>query len=179
MAREALTGLLPPPAAPAFVVPDGAWPAVKRRIGAALPADYKWFWRLYGHGSIDGFLLVFHPLAPRRHSNLAHHALDDPEGWALLSGQSPARFLDPRFPATGGLLPFARSDNGDVLYWKTTGPAEAWTTTAIDPRHPDGRYDHPGGMVDLLAGLLSRTAPADLLSDDFPSAAPRFHPIRG
>lgn len=43
MFRRALTVLLPPPAAPAYAVPDEAWPAIERRIGTALPGDYKWF----------------------------------------------------------------------------------------------------------------------------------------
>ncbi len=178
MSRDALTALLPPPAAPACAVPDDAWPTVERRIGVALPGDYKWFMRLYGYGTIDDFLVVFCPLAPVLWSDIVHHALDDPEGWAVLSRQSPRTFPDARFPAEGGLLPFARSDNGDYFYWTTGGPADAWTTTVIDMRYPDGRYDHLGGMVDLLAGLLGRTVPADIVSDDFPSPAPRFRPVR-
>lgn len=178
MSRDALLALLPPPAAPVRAVPDGGWPEVERRLGAALPGDYKWFVELYGCGRIDDFLVVYCPLAPTRFLDLVHHALDDPEGWAVLGREHPRAFPDARFPARGGLLPFGRSDNGDLFYWKTAGPADAWTTTVIDARYPDGRYDHPGGMADLLAGLLGRTASADIVSDEFPSAAPRFRPFR-
>jgi hypothetical protein len=132
----------------------------------------------YGYGTIDGFVLVFSPLAPVRWCDLVHHALDDPEGWAGLSKELPGWLPDPRFPVEGGILPFARSDNGDTFYWKAAGPADGWTTMVVDQRCADGRYDHPGGMVDLLAGLLSRTVPADIATEEFPSAAPRFPPVR-
>lgn len=127
---------------------------------------------------MDDFLVVLDPLAPVRFSDIVHHALDDTEGWATLSAEFPETFPDPRFPAEGGLLPFARSDNGAYFCWRAEGPPDAWTSTVIDMRRPAGRHDHSRRHGEPAGGLLGRTAPANIVTEWFPAAAPRFRPHR-
>jgi hypothetical protein len=41
------------------------------------------------------------------------------------------------YPEPGGLLPWAITDNGDTLYFITTGPPDEWPTVIKGPRAPE------------------------------------------
>lgn len=111
-ALKELVELVPPPAEPVGAPFD--WHAVEATLGRSLPADYKAYCDVYGHGSFfAGWVLD--PLTPGH-----------PDSFLDLLGQELAAFLTDDeaasfrpFPAPGGLLAFASTETRDTLWWRT------------------------------------------------------------
>ena len=86
----------------------------------------------YGSGSIGGKLRVLSPFSER-----SEHQL----GWQLLRctillHELQGRNIGVPYGATnlfgkGRLLPCGLSNGGDVLFWITLGPSEAWTMAVL------------------------------------------------
>ena len=109
MSIEALLAVMPPPAEP-FEAFAGPWEPIEAELGAALPQDYKDFVRLYGSGYFMEFLGISVPRS--KNSNIRF------ESQVALTCQTFADFGDeelpyPMWPASGGLIPFGGTDNGD------------------------------------------------------------------
>ena len=174
MAVNDLLAVLAPPPHPRET--GGApWPEIERRLSTALPEDYKRFIETYGTGRIGDFLVVLNPFTANRHIDLIGHALHDPEGMALLKREHPGLYPFDRFPASGGLLPFAITDNGDTFYWKTSAAPDRWPVLIYEARGPDCEtFERP--MTALLAGLLSGRLRSRLLPAALPGPTPSFVP---
>jgi hypothetical protein len=67
----------------------------------------------------------------------------------------PTSFGIPIFPESDGYLPYGVTDNGDTLFWVTTGAPGEWTMAVMGPREPEV-FVFPGGVVEFLADLLCR-----------------------
>jgi hypothetical protein len=174
MSLGRLRAVLPPPSRPNETGGGASWSEIERRIGTALPADYKAFIAVYGTGRVDDFLVILNPFTANPYIDLVDHALNDPEGLAGLRRDHPGLYRFDRYPAPGGLMPFGVADNGDVFYWKTAGPAEGWTVVVCEARGPD--CDEIAlSMSDAVAALLIRTVRTRVLPPGFPTAHPAFH----
>ncbi|MCI0662085.1 MAG: SMI1/KNR4 family protein, partial [Acidobacteria bacterium] len=67
-----------------------------------------------------------------------------------------------------GLLPFAMTDNGDVLHWDTLGMPEDWTVIVNEARAPE--YDEfESNFTDFLYGILTETVMCSIFPSGFPS----------
>ncbi|MGW5349554.1 hypothetical protein ACWERV_03420 [Streptomyces sp. NPDC004031] len=112
--------------------PRADWPAIEAALGTRLPADYKEIADVFGEGSFDGCVEVLVP-AP------------DLAPW------TPDELTD---PAAEGLLPWACSEQGLVLLWRTRpGDPGAWPVVA----RTEGREDeqHDCGAGEFLLRLLT------------------------
>ncbi|MEE7459158.1 SMI1/KNR4 family protein [Methylorubrum populi] len=172
MSLSDLRAVLAPPSHPRET--GGApWPEVEHRIGSALPPDYERFIETYGSGRIGDFLVALNPFTANPRIDLIDHALHDPEGMALLKASHPDHYPLDRFPKTGGLMPFAVTDNGDTFYWVTSSPPDRWPVLLYASRGPDhDRFDSP--MTAVLAGLLGGRMRSEILPAGFPGTAPAF-----
>lgn len=172
---EMLAKAVAPPNRP--VETEGEWEAVAARLGTDLPRDYKDIIGRFGTGKLDDFLLVLNPFASNRNLNLLQQVNLQTE--SLRSIRS--RWRDPPlpiFPERGGLLPWAISDNGDLICWLTEGAPEAWRTAILEARGPRFEVYRFGASV-LLAKLASGIERSIVFPDDFPSEAPRFVVLGG
>nr|WP_245730082.1 hypothetical protein [Micromonospora pallida] len=60
------------------------------------------------------------------------------------------------YPAPGGLLPWAQSNQGDIFLWTTTGPGpDEWPVTVASRNL--GWWHYMGGAVQFLAELVDGT----------------------
>jgi hypothetical protein len=148
------------------------WSSVEQEIGTALPPDYKAFVETYGGGTIDHFLSVLTPIGPTKWANLVWraHATEDPMD--LASPRAMHAPFEP-YPAPGGLLAFAQTDNGDVLYWKTVGGPENWTVVVFPPRAPE-YLEFDGSMTEFLEALFTGRVSSEIFPRDFPCERPTF-----
>jgi hypothetical protein len=174
MELKSLMAVLPPPEKPREVSDD--WEAVEKELGTPLPEDYKEFIRVYGSGSIDKFLVVFNPFSANEFVNLLDGGLSHLGAFATIAAQFPQYFPQPIFPSPGGILTFARTDNGDALYWVTSGPPEQWTVTVFESRG-DEHFDFDGSMTEFLVALLTRSIQCSVFPEDFPSEEVAFRPL--
>lgn len=147
-----LEAVMPPPIATSVIEPT-AWVEVERSLGTSLPSDYKDFIRTYGLGQVADFLCVLTPFSDNPNVNLSLQIEQQLSALRELhaAGESAPY---PLFPATGGIMPFAITDNGDVLHWETNGAPDAWRVVVNDARSP--MYEvYNAGMTTFLAGLFS------------------------
>jgi hypothetical protein len=173
-AIEGLTRLMPPPDAP--IAAAGDWDYVLRALGTALPADYVDFIARYGTGRIAGFLWVYNPFERNPYLNLLSRSDAVLDADRQTREQFPDYFPEPLFPETGGLLPWAGTDNGDRLYWRTAGEPNSWSVFVRDSRAPEH------AIYDLrMSGFLLEWLQGNIKIPVFPKARwqPRFEQHSG
>ncbi|MFD3343314.1 hypothetical protein ACFWVW_29700 [Streptomyces anthocyanicus] len=122
------------------------WPAVEARLGTPLPGDYKRLVEIFGGaGAFDGYLQLQVPDAHDRSTDLVRHTEWLGE-WARTHG---SRLWEPYpvYPAPGGLLQWASTEQADGFYWLTGDPdPDRWPVLAKEDV-PDSweRFDGPTG----------------------------------
>ncbi|MBE1491403.1 hypothetical protein [Plantactinospora soyae] len=149
-----LTDLVPPP--PHRTPVD--WDGVSSRVGTSLPRDYHWLMERYGAGTFDGYLSLTPPTA-----------LSTPVPGPLVG------VLRYQTPAT---LPVATTVDGTTLSW-VLSPAEyadQWHLRVTGP--DDTSLDLSVGLLQFLVVALSGGYAVPQFRVDFPSASPRFVPVR-
>lgn len=173
-ALDKLKRLVPPPAHP--VNADGPWARFEKALGTSFPSDFKACISMYGDGEFGGFLMLWNPLA-----------YPNPKAWMrdleiYLEADREARTNCPDeyagavFPEPGGRLPWARTGNGDVLWWQTKGKPDSWTTIVWETRGPDHEYFN-ATTTEFLYGWLSRKIKTKVITDHFlKEAGPVFAP---
>ncbi|MFF7459657.1 SMI1/KNR4 family protein [Kitasatospora sp. NPDC008115] len=129
------------------------WRLVEAGLGTALPEDFKLlreFYPTFGLGDFLGFG------GPERGGEQTwvqglRETLEDVEEWCSEADLTvPVR----PFPAAGGLLPWAGSNQGDLFLWATNpaGPQE-WTVTVAS--RSSAWWHYTGGAVQFLADLVT------------------------
>ena len=94
------------------------WATVENRLGTALPSDYKRLAELFGSGAFDAFLQFYVPNAVDPSFDIVPHT----ERSAQWAKEHPNLWKPYElFPAPGGLLEWAGSEQADNFYWLTEG----------------------------------------------------------
>lgn len=167
--------LIPPPDNPNEAPQQHEWPQIEAQLGTSLPVDYKDFISLYGTGKIDNFLWIFNPLSQNENINLATQIRIQLD--ALSELQTYGEILPYKlYPERDGIFPFGITENGDVLYWKTTGSPAAWSVLVNEARSPEWEA-FSMTMTEFLLEVLNRRIHPSAFPAVFPSNAPAF--IRG
>ncbi|MFE2869870.1 SMI1/KNR4 family protein [Embleya sp. NPDC059259] len=128
-----------------FDVPDGRgwqtdWLQVERRLGTALPDDYKELVGHFGLGEFDDYMGLLIPGASNSlldisevSESLNRSLNEDP---SLRESFAPFEI----FPILGGLLRWSSCGNGQKFYWRTgQGDPNAWSVVAWEFRGPEWR----------------------------------------
>ena len=174
---ENLKRVLGPPEHPANTGNEEAWSGVESRLGVRLPDDYKAFVSMYGSGVIDDFLYVAVPFGGDPFYNLEQlvrlYAKIDGD---LRSLGLPFRYLI--YPKPGGLLPWAKTANGDRCYWRTAPrrSADEWTVIVIGS-DVEKTLQFCGSMTEFLRSYLVGETTIDFWPDAQRAAGPRFTPL--
>jgi hypothetical protein len=134
---ELLVRMMRPPEKP--FAASGDWQAVAAAVGTGLPSDYKAFIARYGTGRVSGFVWVYNPFEENAHLNLLSCYRTILDADREIRESFPDDVPEPLFPERGGLLPWAVTDNGDRLYWRTNGEPDSWPVVVWESRGP--RYE--------------------------------------
>ena len=153
------------------------WKVVEEQLGTGLPEDYKGFLEAFGIGTINSFLVVLAPQSSIQHVDLLKRGRSELEAYKASKMESPKYYHDDVYPTPGGILPFAVTDNGEVLYWRTVGGPEQWTVTIYESRGPE-KFDFNGNMTEFLAAILTGEIECDVLPRGFSKSPPAFEPIK-
>ena len=114
---------------------DSRWPEVEETLGVQLPGSYKSLIDRFGASTWGDFLHVLSPFDEQ--SNLQRVGEQVIDADKMSRSSFPAHYPLPLYPETGGLLPWAATDNGDILYFITAGPADDWATVIKGARAPE------------------------------------------
>ncbi len=161
---EILHGIVPPPAAPAWNVVR-SWGDVERQLGVALPDDYKELVGSYGAGAFDAFIWLLNPLTTNEYLNLIVQRDVRLRAHAEFAAEFAAPYRG--FDGSGGLLPCAFTDNGDVVYWNVRGVPGRWQVVVQGSRASTWQ-DFQVSLTEFLVGVLRR----ELICSSFPNGFP-------
>ncbi|MGA4544382.1 hypothetical protein ACPA54_30775 [Uniformispora flossi] len=129
------------------------WAAVERRLGTALPGDYKQLAEIFGHGAFDGYLELSVPDASFAHADLVRQS----ESLAAFARTHGNGQWEPHslFPAPGGLLPWAASEQADRFYWLTDGPDPDKWPIVMSEDIPDSWEQYDGSTAEFVYRMLT------------------------
>lgn len=173
MIHDEFEKLLAVPTKPFETARAANWQGVEQQLGTTLPTDYKRFIQLYGTGEINGFLTIWNPFSSYQYVNLLQQSRVEGDSYRSTKSLFPDLFVDDVFPDLGGLLAFASTDNGEVLYWRTQGQPDQWTVTVYESRGPK-HFDCNGSMTQFLIWLLTKKISCDVLPWQFLEMTPDF-----
>jgi SMI1-KNR4 cell-wall len=173
MSLTKLETLLPRPTQPQEVGTLHDWTNIEAELKTTLPNDYKGFIGVFGSGTINDFLVVLNPFSPNKYINLLQRGRMELDAYAASKKSFPEHYAHDIYPTSGGLLPFGATDNGEILYWNTTGNPNHWSVVAYESRGPK-HFTFGGNMTEFLTRLLEKTIECSVLPRSFPSAAPVF-----
>jgi hypothetical protein len=166
MSIDTLKALVPPPPAPQETGTAQEWPAIEQQLGTALPDDYKALIQSYGSGGFNEFIYVHNPFAANPYRNLLALKETILDAYRTSQQNFPDEYPEPAFPQPGGVLPWARSDNGDEFFWRTEGDPNQWTVLVLKARNAN-QYRYALSTTDFLVQLLSNQLVPACYDDDF------------
>lgn len=175
MSIEKLKGILFPPDPPFKTGDEEGWNQVESQLGTTLPIDYKEIISTYGTGGIDEFLWFLTPFVDDENVNFFKKMKVINDAYIVLRDQFPHHLKHNVFPEENGLLPWAYTDNGDVLYWLTKGSPDEWSIVIYGSS--DDYYEYPNSISEFLYDMLSRKIVCDIFPDDFPDENPKYYAI--
>jgi hypothetical protein len=168
-----LKTVMQPPSEPAETRHGNDWQSIEGKLGTELPVDYKEFINIYGTGVVDHFLWVLNPFSKNKHLNLLDAGTSQLRALRQLRDDFGEDIPYPFFPDVDGLLPWARTDNGDVIYWSCNGSPSNWRIVVNESRGPRWREFELSTSAFLLE-VVTRRLRVDVFPDDFPSNSPEF-----
>ncbi|MFJ3205885.1 SMI1/KNR4 family protein [Streptomyces sp. NPDC086989] len=155
------------------------WGEAERTLAVGLPGDYKELIGVYGGSCWDDYLYVLEPDCPNKHYDLlnwAKYQFEDLEDlWTVEKKPT-------ELEIEGSLLiPWATTDNGEVLYWLVLPGREPdeWAVMVNEARGP--RWEHFSvSCTQFLASALTGELQSTLLSSSlFPLATHQLRRLDG
>lgn len=168
---ERLVQKIPPPSDARVIHHD--WERVEQELGTRLPSDYKRLIEVYGPGSFDDFLHVYHPNSPWKQLDLKHEAEGELRALRYLrdmGAKIPYRLNEP-----AELLAFGRNENGDLLFWhrRDSQFPETWSVAVKEGRAIEW-FTYGGNMTSFLYEVLLKKISVPIFPEGFPSEHPSF-----
>ncbi|GAA2411522.1 hypothetical protein GCM10010420_45570 [Streptomyces glaucosporus] len=169
---DRLTRIVPPPGSPTGK--DGS--SHRQDLGFSLPEDYERLVEIYGGSRWDDYLYILEPGCPNSHYDMVTWEREQSEileeDWQF--EEKPAQLR----PKGSRLVPWATTDNGEVLFWLLLpGQApEDWTVMIREARG-EGWEHFRMGCVDFLVAALTGEVRSEILSSRFPLAEHRVEPL--
>lgn len=127
--------VVPPPKRPREAGTPKAWRDVESKLGLELPKGFKDITSNYGTGQWLGFWFLLNPFTKNRHLNLYRQSQKGKRGvTTTLDAERCTRDIDgldyphPIYPEPGGILHWARTNNGGNFFWLTRGSPSRWKT---------------------------------------------------
>lgn len=129
------------------------WNHIEESLGTPLPLDYRDFIDRFGGGLIDDCLIVLSPVAHNPHLSLQKETLAWLDAYRQIRAEG-EELPYTLFPEPDGLLPWAYTDFGDVLFWKTKDSPDKWTVCVNATRSPNWE-EFDSSMSVFIYALLS------------------------
>jgi hypothetical protein len=147
---ERLVKMVPPPKKPLAGGTAAGFRRVEATLKVRLPDDYKQLIHTYGCGQWQGFWYIMNPFSKNEWNNLLFHCRkskprqrctrldaervmrEEYNSYSDIYGRYPY----PIYPESGGIIPWAWTDNGGTFFWVTSGSPEKWPTVYWPEKTP-------------------------------------------
>lgn len=113
------------------------WLGVEKKLGLALPSEYKNIIELYGDYYWADFLYLLNPFSKNKYLNLFSQIEMILNAERQTRSEFPHYYPLPFYPETNGLLPFFITDNGDTGFWIANSQTKKWAILVKDARAPE------------------------------------------
>jgi len=170
---DKLIKILPPPEFPQKTGDKEQWGEFFGALGTELPTDYVKFIGIYGTGGIDNFLWILTPFVNDENVNYLGRQKEMKDSYIQSKKNFPQYYKHDVYPSSGGILPWAYTDNGDELYWLTDGKPDEWKIVVYESRSPEN-YTYSLTMVEFLYQIITKELICNAFPDDFPSNETTF-----
>jgi hypothetical protein len=140
------------------------WEFLQTALGVRLPTDFREFADHYPAVAIDDYLAIGVPEPGKENQYVSglHNINDVIEG--LIEDY-------PLHPAEDGLIPWGSSNQGDLFFWHTNDPdPDRWPAVVYSSN--GDVWEHDGGMLSLLVGLIDGSIEHWGLAPDAPGPNP-------
>jgi hypothetical protein len=145
------------------------WDAAQRRLGVALPTDYKELVSIFGGSNWDGYLYLLEPGCPNADYDLIEW--EDQQTEALEGLWEFEKKPDELADGRSRVIPWATTDNGECLYWRVRADQspDEWTVMVNEAR--GDRWEHYSmNCTEFLVAVLEGEVQSSVLSSRFPLA---------
>jgi hypothetical protein len=137
---------------------DEDWSKIEARLGTTLPDDFKKFISQFGTGRLGNFIYVLSPFASNEFVNLFNQTHERLDANREIRKDFPEAVPFSLYPEQNGVLPWAFTDNGDVLCWLTKGKPNEWIVVVQESRLAEWEQfseSMSGFLTKLFTGNLS------------------------
>lgn len=141
------------------------WNEIEKKLGVNLPTDYKEFIDLFGAGIIDDFILVFSPFSENENMNFFIQQDLNNEAYSTLKESHPNEFPYQIFTKKSGLLPWGRTENGDILNWIVDMNLDEWPILIYDGY--GDYFECQNSMTNFINDLITRNISCPFFPGDF------------
>lgn len=173
---EELKSMLPIPANPVENIVD--WENVEQKLGTKLPEDYKQFINTYGSGSLGEFMMLLNPTSQNKYLNTFKkmEAMSDFDHKQREFSNIDDTYPIPLYPNSGGILIWGITDNGEELYWLTTGEPDNWKIIYNSTR--DGEFEtYDESVTSFLTKVVKGTIKSKFFPEDWIAQSKLFIPL--
>lgn len=139
-----LVEMVPPPKSPRDAGDEEHVLSVELMLGLRLPTDFKKLILTYGSGCWQQFWYILNPNTANQHLNFIAQSQNlRQKAWSALDSERLIRedenyqYAHPIYPDPGGILCWAKTDNGGRLFWLTEGEPDAWPIVYYANRDSD------------------------------------------
>ncbi|MEM8534476.1 MAG: SMI1/KNR4 family protein [Chloroflexota bacterium] len=138
MSLNKLLNVLPAPTSPIETITPDQWETFELSTGMSLPSDYKEYLGIFGTGVVGGVITPYNPFCKRTLLR-ASYTCRNWMGQAIAISRHKQQFGTevfpyPLYPEPDGVLPWGATDNGDQLFWLTTGSPNEWSVVINEVR---------------------------------------------
>lgn len=163
-----VTRLIETLGAPESAAPK-AWEATETELGTPLPGDYKELIDRMGGGRVEEYMYLLEPDSPNEHYDLVRHARERDEAYDALWD---IEDKPPELEVEGsGIIPWATTDNGEFLFWRTLAGQhpDEWTVILNEARG-EGWEHYDMNCTRFLQAALAGEIRSEILWSEFPLA---------
>lgn len=169
MAIDDVLRVMPPPATPRTAGSPEEWARIEQTLRFAFPPDYKEFINVYGMGMVNDYILLLSPIGlPARQLKGYLHPIEDFR--AGYPGPCPYTL----YPEPEGLVDWAQTMDGGILYWHTAGRPEDWTIVNYQPRAKRRFEEYAESMTAFIAKVVTGEIVSALFAEDLAADPPYY-----
>lgn len=171
---RALGEVLRAPTTPSYPASPDDIARTEASLGIFFPQGYRLFVSEYGSGRIDDFIWVLTPSTKCNDLRIDKRGITECTATKAFIEEWSIKTPAPLYPDGVGVLPWAISDNADLLFLRPG--TEAWV--GVFPRQSNAWQVFECDVPGFLLGLLTRSLRVNCFPESFPPSRHIFEPER-